>query len=338
MKTSAQNATGLDKQWPMLAALGVFGIFAVWKLSFVLIILFVSFLLTLILLPFTRLLKRIKIPALFAVFIPIVIFLLIIFGLGFLVAPAVKEQLVQLSTDLPRAVNTLPFASELQLNGSSIREFLTEQRGGLGRTVLGIGQTIAHVLFGLVTVIVITVYWLSDYQRIKKTIFSFVPKPERHRAHDIWERLELKLGKWFLGQIMVSTAVGLMVWLAASLLGLPYAATLGVLAALLEILPTLGPILASVPAILLGADESFEKAIAVTIVYILVQQIESHLITPQVMGRTVKLHPIAIIVSFLVGSVLLGILGALLAVPIAIAFSSIVDSFRETPQGKTAAE
>jgi predicted PurR-regulated permease PerM len=319
----------IEKQNALTLAIFIAAIFLIWKFSFVFIVLFASFLLTFILLPFTKFLKKFRIPALFAVLIPIFALLGMTISFGTLVAPVIKEQLVALLENLPSTLSSLPFADALQLNDLNIREFIIEQRGGLSRTVLDIGQSIAHFLFGLITVIVITTYWLSDYERIKSTLSSFVAERFRYRFEDIWRRLETKLGKWFLGQIMVSLAVGVMVWLAASVIGLPYAVALGVLAGLLEILPTLGPILAAVPAVLIGGTDSFEKAALVVVVYTVIQQIESHLITPQLMGRTVKLHPIAIITSFLAGSVALGIIGALLSVPFAIVVSSVVDSLRK---------
>jgi len=94
--------------------------------------------------------------------------------------------------------------------------------------------------------------------------------------------------------------------------------------------------LAAVPAILLGFTDSPQKAMIVAAVYIGIQQIESHLVTPLLMGRRVRLHPIVIIIAFLIGSAFLGVLGALLSVPVAIMASSVVDSFRREAQPEPA--
>lgn len=302
------------------------------KLQFVFIVLLVSFMLTIILLPFVRILHKAHIPAIFAVFVPLTVFVGLMVLLGIYVAPEVREQSVQFAQNVPNYLSSIPFSGNLDVE--AIRSWFVNQLNDLDIQQLAItlGTALFSFFFAIITILVITVYWLSDYPTIKRTLISYLPGKYHDRARDIWFRIENKLGKWFLGQIMISSAVGIMTWLAALALGLPYAAVLGVLAAILEIVPTIGPILAAVPAILLGFTNSPGKALIVAVVYIGIQQIESHLITPMLMGRRVRLHPIAIIAAFLIGSAFLGVLGALLSVPVAIMASAVIDSFRSEAQ------
>ena len=303
-------------------------VFLLWQLQFVFIILLVAFLLTVILLPFVRVLHKARIPAVFAVFLPLVALGGLLTLLGVYVAPTVREQALQLADQLPRYTEQIPFVQELDID--TLGSWLSRQLDDLniGQLALDVGAAFFKALLALITILFITIYWLSDYTKIKRTLVSYVPNNYQTRAKDIWTRMENKLGKWFLGQIMISTIVGVIVWIAATIIGLPFAAVLGVLAAILEIVPTVGPIVAAIPAILLGAAISIETALLVTVVYIVIQQIESHFITPLLMGRRVRLHPIMIITAFLIGTVTFGILGALLSVPVAIAVSAVVDSFR----------
>jgi predicted PurR-regulated permease PerM len=312
------------------------GIFLLIKLQFVFIVLLVSFMLTIILLPFVRILHKAHIPAIFAVFLPLAVFVGLMVLLGIYVAPEVREQSVQFAENVPNYLASVPFADNVDVE--AIRSWFVNQLNDLDIRQLAItlGTALFSFFFAIITILVITVYWLSDYPVIKRTLISYLPDKYHDRARDIWLRIENKLGKWFLGQIMISSAVGITTWLAALALGLPYAAVLGVLAAVLEIVPTIGPILAAIPAILLGATVSPGKALIVAIVYIGIQQIESHLITPLLMGRRVRLHPIVIIAAFLIGSAFWGILGALLSVPVAIMASAAVDSFRREAQPEPA--
>lgn len=304
------------------------GLFLLWQLQFVFIIVLIAFMLTVILLPFVRILHKARIPAVFAVLLPVLALLGLVALLGFYVAPAVREQFAQFAQQMPRYLEQLPLPGDFDME--AVRAWTASQLANLnfGQIAVSIGAALFKFVFGVITIFVIVVYWLSDYGKIKRTLLSYLPAKQRERGQDIWNRIENKLGKWFLGQIMVSTIVGLMTWIAAMLLGLPYAAVLGVLAAILEIVPTVGPIVAAIPAIMLGATESVEKALIVTVVYIIIQQIESHFVTPMLMGRRVRLHPIVIILAFLVGSVTWGVLGALLSVPVAIMISAVIDSFR----------
>lgn len=306
------------------------------KLQFVFIVLLIAFMLTIILLPFVRVLHKAHIPAFFAVFIPLTVFVGLMVLLGIYVAPEVREQSVQFAENVPNYLTSIPFADNV--NVEAVRSWFVNQLNDLDIQQLAItlGAALFSFFFAIITILVITVYWLSDYPKIKRTVVSFLPTKYHDRTRDIWLRIENKLGKWFLGQIMISSAVGVMTWLAALALDLPYAAVLGVLAAILEIVPTIGPILAAVPAILLGFTNSPQKALIVAAVYIGIQQIESHLVTPMLMGHRVRLHPIMIIFAFLIGSAFLGVLGALLSVPVAIMVSSVVDSFRSEAQPEPA--
>jgi predicted PurR-regulated permease PerM len=208
-------------------------------------------------------------------------------------------------------------------------DLIRDRYADIGSVALALGLSLAQAFGVFLTVLVLTMYWLRGYDDIKDTLVSYFPKRYQLRAEDVWLRIETKLSRWFLGQMLISTAVGVAVWLTALALGLPFAGVLGILAALLEIIPLVGPILASVPAILFGLSESLEKGLIVVLAYVIIQQLESQVLSPILMGKAVHLHPIVIITSFLIGTILYGLIGGLLAVPTALLVSGAVDSFRE---------
>jgi predicted PurR-regulated permease PerM len=299
-----------------------------WRLQFMFIILFVSFTITLILLPLVRKLHTYHIPAVFAVFIPLGLLIGSLIVVTSFMLPVIASQFEGLATDLPGLVDRLPIIEADDRTVQTIRDFISTRVDSIGSTVVQTGTTLAKIIFGLLTVLVLVMYWLSSYDSVKKTLVSFLPTGQRKAAKNIWGKIEVKLGRWFIGQTLVSLAVGFMVWVAATLLGLPYAGVLAFAAALFEIIPTVGPIAAAIPAVLIGASESIEKAVIVTVVYIVIQQVESHVLSPIIMGKTVRLHPMVIIVSLLFAGSLFGLVGAFFAVPAALFVSAFVDYFR----------
>lgn len=317
----------LTKQFYKALAI-VAGLFLLWQLQLVALILLVSFLLTIILLPFVRFLHRYKLPSMLAVLIPLFIFIGILVGLGVYLGPTVSEEFPKFIREFPVIFSELPLWQTIGIDQTDFQTLLKERFTDLGSLALVIGLSLLQGFGIFLAVIVLTMYWLHGYDSLKKTLVSYVPKKNQLRIQDVWHRAEVKLGRWFVGQLLISTAVGLTVWVAALALGLPFAGVLGIIAALLEIIPMIGPILASVPAIMFGLTDSLEKGLIVTLVYIVIQQLESHVLSPLLMGKAVHLHPIMVLTAFLIGTILYGIVGGLLAVPTALLVSAAIDSFR----------
>ncbi len=315
------------KQLYKLMAIGL-TVVILWRLQFVALILLVSFMLTVILLPLVRILHKVKLPSMLAVLIPILAFAGILTGLGVYVAPAVAEQFPKFIREFPAILGGIPFMEAIGVDEQALLDLVRDRFADIGSLALVIGFSVLQAIGVLLAVLVLTMYWLRGYDSLKKTLVSFVPKQYQKRIEDIWIRVEIKLSRWFIGQMLISTVVGVMVWLSALALGLPFAGVLGIIAALFEIVPLIGPILASVPAILLGLTDSVEKGLIVALVYVVIQQLESHVLSPILMGKAVHLHPIIVLTAFLIGTILFGIIGGLLAVPTALLVSAGVDSFR----------
>ena len=139
----------------------------------------------------------------------------------------------------------------------------------------------------------------------------------------------MKIGKWMQGQLLLGVLIGVLVYLGLTILGVPYALLLAVLAALFELIPLFGPILASIPAIALGFLQSFSLGFMVVGLYVIIQQFENHLIYPLVVRKVVGVSPILVIISLIVGAKLAGFLGLILAVPIAAAIVEFTDDIQK---------
>jgi predicted PurR-regulated permease PerM len=175
----------------------------------------------------------------------------------------------------------------------------------------------AQVLISFLSVFVLAFYWLVERAAIKRVLLRRVPV---HRARDVntvWLEIEEKLGGWVRGQLVLMLAIGVMAGLGYSVIGLPNAALLAVAAALFEIVPMLGPVLAFAPAVLVALAVDPSKALLVLVFALVIQQFESNVLVPRVMREAVGVSPLTVVLGILIGSALYGLPGAFLAVPIA---------------------
>ena len=141
------------------------------------------------------------------------------------------------------------------------------------------------------------------------------------------------MGAWFRGQIVLSFSIGFLTWISLLILGLPFALPLALLAGILEIVPTIGPIISAIPAVIIALNISPTMALLVVLLYIIIQLLENNILVPRIMEKAVGLNPIVIILGVIIGSKLMGIAGALLAVPfislVVVVISSVRDNKRK---------
>ena len=200
-----------------------------------------------------------------------------------------------------------------------------------------VGQALKVVQFAVsflttaldsVFVLILALYLTADARRIRSWAIGFVPPAQRLRASRIAGHVGTRLGGWLRGQLLLSAIIGVVVLVGLLALGVPYAVLLALVAAVGEAIPMVGPILSAIPAVLVGLTQSPTTGLLVLALYVVVQQLENHLIVPQVMERAVEIHPLAIMLALLAGSQLMGITGAILSVPVAAAVAVILDEFR----------
>jgi predicted PurR-regulated permease PerM len=191
---------------------------------------------------------------------------------------------------------------------------------GLFSTTVGVFSGI----LSLVIVLSVTFYLSVKEDGMKKFIIMITPLRHEEYAISLFERMKNKIGRWMIGQIFIMAIVFALVFILLFFLKVPYALILAIIAGLLEVVPFIGPIIAGTLATLLGFLVSPVVGFTVLIVFIIIQQVESNLITPQVMKRVVGLNPIAVILALLIGAKLGGVLGAILAIPVVTAAAVFV--------------
>ncbi len=171
--------------------------------------------------------------------------------------------------------------------------------------------------FGLLLILVLSLYLLHDAEPLRAALLSLVPRGRRRQVRTAVDAIAARIGAWMMGQLMLSGIIGATTALVLGLLGLPYFYVLAALAAVGELVPYAGPILAAVPGILLAATLSWQTALAVSAFYLAQQQLENHILVPKLMQHQVGLTPSVVIIAVTIGSAVLGVLGAVIAVPTA---------------------
>jgi predicted PurR-regulated permease PerM len=198
---------------------------------------------------------------------------------------------------------------------------------------LQVGLTVAEAAASIVTVLAVVYLWLVEHARIQRYVLAFVPFERRPGARDAWNEIETRLGMWVRGQLILMGAMGVATTVAYLVLGVPGAILLGLIAAVTEAIPLIGPLLGAIPAVVVAATVSPQLALLVALVYLVLQLLEGNLLVPIVMRNTVGISPFIVILSLLVGGAVGGLLGALLAVPLAATLEVVIQGLqaREIP-------
>lgn len=290
--------------------------------------------------------KRVSIFGLF-----VVIILLIVWGVSFLV-PIIQNQIETFMENLPAYMDTLekmvaeapfiPSAEALFPNISTylesfdltviteqINPILTSTFGSLG-SVIG---TITQLATGFVMIPILLYYILVDGERIPNTILHHIPTRYRITARRIMYRGNYQVSQYIRGQILVALIVGLLFGIGYTIIGLDYGVTLAVISAMLNVIPYLGSFIAVVPALIIGLLTSPLMFVKVIIVLVIEQTIEGRIISPQILGNSMKIHPVTILLILVGAGHTFGLTGVILGVPgyaiIKVIVSELYNVFRE---------
>ena len=278
--------------------------------------------------PAVNLLEKIKIPRVVGA---LLVYIVVIGLLGFLISlvvPPFAKEIKDLSSNLPNYIESLSDKFETIKEASSRYQNIINQFQnfliGLGdllrqsaSNLLSAAINIFGGIFSLLLVLVISFYLSVQKRGVQHVLNAITPQEHRDYILNLWERSQRKLGRWLQGQLFLGLIVGVLVYIGLSILNIKFALLLAVLAGILEIFPYIGPVIAGIPAVILGFLQAPILGLWVLILYVVVQQVENHLIVPLVIGKIVKLNPVAVILALLIGGKLGGIPGMILAVPIA---------------------
>lgn len=184
-------------------------------------------------------------------------------------------------------------------------------------TVIGAVGAVVGGIFGVITVLIIAFYLMVDADDLVRAFIRFFPDGRREQAHDAFRRVATKVSAWLGGQLLLGAVIGTTAAIGLWLMGVPYFYVLALVAGIGELIPMVGPILSAIPAVAVGFTVSPGLGLAVIVFFFLQQQLENHVLVPKIMSRQVGVSAVVVIIALLVGGSLLGIVGAILAVPTA---------------------
>jgi predicted PurR-regulated permease PerM len=273
-------------------------------------------------------------------------------ALGALLGPNIVDQMTQLGQRLPESVETLRGRLEhyewgrvLLHNAPPPQELLPSTTNMMSR-ITGAFSTALGTLTNVFVIVVVGVYMAISPGSYRKSAVRLLPPKSRDRAHDVFAALGHALRRWFAGRLVSMALVGILTYLGLSWSGVPLSLALGLIAAIFEFVPYLGPILTLVPIVLVAALESPILVLYALPVYAFIQLAESYLIEPLIEERAVSIPPAYLIIVQVLGGVLAGVVGVLLAAPLAVVVTVIIqmlyieDTLGDTVQvmGETNAE
>lgn len=296
----------------------VFFLISLWFLFFIKEIIlqfFVALLIMTTLDPLVSFLSKYRIPRAISVLISY----LLVFGVfGLIIAavvPPLVEQTASFATGLPDYLKNLgvaPFISERVV--SELLAIL----GDLPAKIVRVGISIFSNFLSVLTVLTFAFYLLMIRDKLQDHSGFFFGEEKKREIGRMIDLLEVRLGGWARGQIFLMLVIGSVTYIGLLVLGIPFSLPLALLAGMLEIVPYIGPIIAAIPAAIIGFGISPLMGIAVTALVFLIQQAENYVIVPKIMEKSVGISPIIILLALAVGFRLLGVIGIFLSIPVVI--------------------
>ncbi len=264
------------------------------------------------------------------------------------IIPPIVSQGTDFATNIPRVADHLE-----QRYGTSDREWIrnlshdTAQRlrdvsdhppdvtGVVREQALTVVSSVFGALLSIVTVLLISFYWLSERALIRRALLGFIRQERRTRVNEVWNHIETKLGAWFRAQLILCGIIGGASALGYGVLQIEYWPLLALFAGATELIPILGPWIGGVPAVLIALTDGPVKALIVAVFIIVLQQIEGNILVPRIQGDAIGLSPLTVILAILAGTSLAGPLGGILAVPVSAIIQVLVQDLviaRQTPE------
>ncbi|MCR8644083.1 AI-2E family transporter [Paenibacillus sp. N1-5-1-14] len=287
---------------------------------------FVALIVSYVLNPVVNVLSERRVPRTIAILLIYALFFALLTVIFMNLIPVFIKQLDELNEHLPELTTRV----RIFVDGFNQNKFLPDSiRMGFNSSLLKMNEVVSQSISGYINSIGSTLntlfvafivpflafYILKDFQLIERTALAIVPRSHRKEVVSLLIDIDTALGSYIRGQLLVCLIVGVFAYIGYWIIGMPYPLLLASIVAVFNIVPYLGPFLGAAPAMLMASTISFKLVILVAIVNTIIQIMEGNIISPQVVGRTLHMHPLTIIMVLLVGGEVWGMLGMILAVP-----------------------
>ncbi len=320
------------------AVLIVLGLWFLWFIREIVAIFVVAIMLASVIDPFADWFAKKRIPRGLAVLIVYTVLLALTSVIVIVLVPIVVEQSGQLIENLSVSATSLidsfvqfqqrhQFLENITTGLESFQQSLNASANSVFSTVKGFFGGLAALLI----VLVLAFYMVVEENSMRRYFMTLAPEEYQPYLTQLLKKMQNKIGAWLRGQIILGFVIGLAVYIGLKLLGVPYALLLALIAGLFEIIPYVGPIVALIPAAIIGFAQSPVLGLAVVILYLVIQQAENNVLVPKIMQKVTGLSPILSIAALLVGVKVGGVVGAILAIPLATMIAVVVeDLFKNT--------
>jgi predicted PurR-regulated permease PerM len=319
----------------LLLVLGALAL--VWILfhaTHIVVVLFIAVLLAAAVSSAANRLERYRIKRNLTILILYLVVLGVLAGLIALLVPLVTGEVTLLRDNLPQyqdQANSLLARLPHQGEPHHVNDLFKNLSGQLQSAALDLSRGVVEFGSALVTILLIFVigyFMAADNQFAQRVVSRFFPPATRPRAISVMNKIGDGLGFWVRAQLLLALFFGVAFGIGLGVMRMPYALTLGVVGGVLEIIPYVGGFITIVLAVLIAATTGkLWLIIAAVCWYAVVVNVEAHLVAPKMVGEIVGLHPLVVVVALFLGAEVLGILGALLAVPIAVIIQTLLDEF-----------
>lgn len=287
--------------------------------------------------PFVDWLERRRIPRLIGTLAVYIMVLFVIALILYIVMPIFLTQINSILENSQDVFGNLIESFGIQSTAlqtiiSAINTYSNSLLGGQTTLVSFISEVLGGLLLALI-VFGISFYLTIDRDGVGRLLKAMLPVTEHARTMTVYDRIRKKISQWFMGQVFLSLFIGTVTFIGLTILHVPYAFVLSVAAASFELVPYVGPIFAGGLAVLTALSVSSSLALYTFILFVVIQQIEGHVIIPLVNKYTTNLNPVIVITALLIGGKVLGVAGVIIAVPIAVLFQELIRHWSEIKAG-----
>ena len=329
---------GADKREKQLISIStgtilkIIAIFAalwfVWFVRDILAVVFVALLLAALIDPIADWFSTKKIPRSLAVLLVYLCLLVILVFVVVMIVPPFVEQISALLANFGYYDQVAEYVERLA--AINLSENVADNFGQITNSIQQIFATVSGFFAGIaamVIVLVLAFYMVVEEQAARHFFKAISPNKYQPHLSKLFNKMQGKIGAWLRGQIILGLIVGVVAYIGLTILGVQYALVLAILAGLFEIVPYIGPVAAAIPAVILALLQSPIKGVLVAVLYIVIQWLENNILVPKIMQKVTGLNPIVSIVALLVGLKVAGIVGAILAVPVATMLAVVLEDF-----------
>jgi len=299
-------------------AIFIAAIWFIFQIREILFLLFIAFIIMSALRPTVDWLEKRRIPSVISIlFMYVLVFG--VFGVSLVgTIPSLIVQFVHLTQALPSFISRVMPYWNIDMNAFS------QQIAPLSQNLVKLTVSIFSNIITILTVLVFTFYLLLERKHMEQLLANFMAEDMAKRVSAVLKNIEQRMGSWVQGELILMLIIGVLAYIGLVLLRVDFALPLAILAGLLEIIPTIGPIISAIPAIIVALATSPVLALFVVLVYFIIHQTENGVVVPFVMKKSVGLPPLLTIIALMIGGKLAGIAGAVLAVPVVLVIQEIL--------------